>query len=78
MSILQVRSRPWMVFDVADAQHRAWFYEFAVTGTWAHCPYQFVVPDDHGGDLTSLVQRELSRWYAAQEFAPKRPLRNRS
>jgi hypothetical protein len=68
MSILQVRTRPWMVFDVNDAEHRRLFYKYTQTGSWAHCPYRFVVPDDHGNDVTSLIQRELSSWYAAREF----------
>ena len=72
MSILNIRNRPWAVFDATNPEHRAWYHQYAQTGSWAACPYQLIVEDDHGGDVTHLVERELSRWYAAQEFGCNR------
>lgn len=71
MSQLELHGRAWTVFDPADQQHRAWYYDFVKSGTWGRCPVRFVVPEDHG-NLVTMIQRNLVAYYVTQEFRPKR------
>jgi hypothetical protein len=67
MSQLAFYGRPWVVFDPADRQHRAWYWEFQKYGTWGRCPVRFIVPDDHG-DLLTMIQRSMVKFYIEREF----------
>jgi hypothetical protein len=67
MSLLELKSRPWTVFDPAHKEHRRWFHQFTQHGTWGRCPYRFIVPDDHG-DLITMIQRSLVKYYVEHEF----------
>ena len=71
MSQLELNGRPWTVFDPANQQHRAWYYDFVRSGTWGRCPVRFVIPEDHG-NLVTMIQRNLVTYYVTQEFQPKR------
>ena len=71
MSQLELHGRAWTVFDPANQQHRAWYYDFVKSGTWGRCPVRFVVPEDHG-NLVTMIQRNLVAYYVTQEFRPKR------
>ena len=71
MSVLELNGRPYVVFDPADEQHRAYYYEFVKEGTWGRCPYRFVVPEDHG-NLVTMIQRSLVTFYVEQEFGRRR------
>ena len=68
MSVLELNGRPFVVFDPADEQHRAYYYEFVKLGTWGRCPYRFVVPEDHG-NLITMIQHSLVTYYVNQEFS---------
>ena len=68
MSVLHFKSRPWTVFDAANKEHRRWYNQFVTHGGWGQCPYRFMVPEDHG-DLITMCQRSLVRYYVAHEFA---------
>jgi len=70
MSQLALCGRPWTVFNPASKQHREWYHEFVKSNTWGRCPVRFVVPDDHG-DLITMMQRTLVKYYIEQEFAKK-------
>lgn len=67
MSKLNLYGRPWAVFDPSSKQHRNFYYEFIRTGTWGQCPYRFVVTDDQG-DLITMMQRALIKYYIEREF----------
>lgn len=67
MSRLQLHGRPWVVFDAENKDHRRWFADFNQTGAWGRCPVRFVVNEDHG-DLITMIQRELIRFYVDREF----------
>jgi hypothetical protein len=67
VSRLQLHGRPWVVFDAKDKDHRRWFADFNQTGAWGRCPVRFVVNEDHG-DLITMIQRELIRFYVDREF----------
>lgn len=68
MSILQLRSRPWTAFDPTNRQHRCWYSHFVKTSSWGRCPVRFIVPDDHG-DVITMIQRSLIKYYVEQEFS---------
>jgi hypothetical protein len=67
MSRLALHSRPFVVFDPANKEHRKWFAEFNRSAKWGSCPVRFVVPEDHG-DLVTMIQRQLVHYYVGKEF----------
>ena len=67
MSRLAFVGRPWVAFDETNRQHRKWYAEFVKHGTWGRCPVRFIVSDDHG-DLLTMIQRRLNRYYTEKEF----------
>ncbi len=71
MSRLEFYGRPWVAFDPANKDHRRWYNEFVKSGTWGRCPYRFIVGDDHG-DLITMIQRSLVKWYSEHEFCKKK------
>jgi hypothetical protein len=70
MSRLSFIGRPWVAFDANEKQHRVWFNEFQKSGTWGRCPVRFIVSEDHG-DLLTMIQRSLLKYYVDQEFKQK-------
>jgi hypothetical protein len=56
------------VFDPTNQQHRHWYYYFVKNSSWSLCPVRFIVPDDHG-DLITMIQRSLIKYYVEQEFS---------
>ena len=69
MSRLALHSRPFVVFDPSNREHRKWFAEFNRSAKWGNCPVRFVVEDDNG-DLVTMIQRRLIQYYVGREFAP--------
>ena len=69
MSRLALHSRPFVVFDPSNREHRRWFAEFNRGAKWGNCPVRFVVEDDNG-DLVTMIQRRLIQYYVGREFAP--------
>ena len=67
MSKLSFLGRPWVAFDEHNRQHRKWYSEFVRSGTWGRCPVRFIVSDDHG-DLLTMIQRKLNKFYTEREF----------
>ena len=67
MSRLAFVGRPWVAFDERNRQHRKWYAEFVKHGTWGRCPVRFIVSDDHG-DLLTMIQRRLNKYYTEKEF----------
>ena len=67
MSILHSTSRPWVVFDPENKEHRHWYAEFVKHGTWGRCPVRFFIPED-AGNLVTLIQRKLVQHYVEKEF----------
>ena len=45
MSRLALHSRPFVVFNPANKEHRKWFAEFNHSAKWGSCPVRFVVED---------------------------------
>jgi hypothetical protein len=69
MSVLELHGRPYTVFDPSNKQHRRYYSDFVRTHSWGSCPVRFVVPEDHG-DLITMIQRTLVKYYVAKEFPP--------
>ena len=74
MSSLYLNARVWTVFDPSNEDHRRYYHEFIRTNTWGHCPVRFVLPDRQG-DLISMIQRSLIKWYVMNEFEPRKKRR---
>jgi hypothetical protein len=70
MSRLEILNRPPQVFDPSVPEHRHHYYQSLINNGWSQCPVRFVILDDQG-DLTTMIQRKLARYYAEQEFGGK-------
>lgn len=70
MSTLELFGRPFTVFEPENKDHRAYYFDFVQTGAWGRCPVRFVVPEDHG-DLVTMIQRSLVKFYVEREFKSK-------
>ena len=66
MSKLSYLGRPWVIFDATNKDHRRWFEEFQRINTWGRCPARFFTDDR--GDLVSMIQKQLIRYYVTKEF----------
>ena len=67
MSVLELSGRPYTVFDPANKQHRRYYSNFVQNTSWGTCPVRFLVPDDHG-DIITMIQRSLVKYYVEREF----------
>jgi hypothetical protein len=67
MSKLALFGRPYTVFDPSNKDHRQHYADFIKSGTWGRCPLRFVVPEDQG-DLVTMIQRSLVKFYVEREF----------
>ncbi len=57
-----------MAFDAHNKEHRKHYYTFRQTHSWGKCPVRFIVPDESGWDLISMIQRQLLEFYVDREF----------
>ena len=67
MPILKVKTRPTVIFDAANEQHRKWAHEFIQTKTWGRCPVKLEVGDE-SEDVTGYISRKLMEFYLNREF----------
>lgn len=70
MSKLALFGRQYVVFDAKNKDHRKWFARFNETLSWGSCPVRFVIDNDHG-DLITMIQRELIKYYVDKEFTKR-------
>jgi hypothetical protein len=68
MSRLEYYSRPWVAFDAENKEHRRYYAEFLKFNTWGRCPVRFLVTDEYGMDLPTMIRNKLCEFYVAQEF----------
>jgi hypothetical protein len=61
-------SRPYTLFDAANADHRRAYQSYLKTNSWSGCPYQFVVEEPFL-DLLANINHKLVRYYMNGEFA---------
>lgn len=67
-SILRATSRPVVLFDVTNPQHRKWGYDFIKHRTWRDCPVMFALPHSEDNVYT-MIMRLMTEYYAAKEFS---------
>jgi hypothetical protein len=71
MSRLEFYNRPLVAFDPYNKDHRRHYARFIETRSWGKCPVRFIVPEDHGGDLISMIKNSLIQYYIEREFRIK-------
>lgn len=71
-SVLATKTRPTVMFDVTNSQHRYWAYEFMQNRSWKDCPVIFALPQGEPS-VATMVAREMLMHYAAQEFGNQVP-----
>jgi hypothetical protein len=57
-----------VAFDAENKEHRRYYAEFVKFQTWGHCPVRFLVTDEHGMDLPTMIRNKLCEYYVDQEF----------
>jgi len=68
MSRLEYYSRPWVAFDVSNKEHRRYYAEFLKFDSWGHCPVRFIITDQYGMDLPTMIRNKLCEYYVTHEF----------
>ena len=68
MSKLEFMARPLVAFDARNKHHRQYYAEFLDYGGWGKCPVRFIVPEDHGLDLTVMIKNHITQYYIDKEF----------
>lgn len=68
MSKLEYLQRPLVAFDPNNKDHRRYYAEFLQYGGWGRCPVRFVVTDDCGMDLPTMIKNRLCEYYISREF----------
>ena len=71
MSKLEYLMRPLVAFDPNNKDHRRYYAEFIKYGGWGRCPVRFVVPEDYGMDLPTMIKNSLIEYYVNKEFKAK-------
>jgi hypothetical protein len=68
MSKLEYLSRPLVAFDPYDKDHRRYYAEYLEYGGWGRCPVRFIVTEEHGLDLPTMIRNKLIEYYIDREF----------
>ena len=76
MSRLEYYGRPLVAFDPANKDHRRYYYEFITSRSWSNCPVRFILPDETGSNLVSMIQRQMLEYYVSKEFVNDKPSKN--
>jgi hypothetical protein len=67
MTVLSTKTRPQVMFDPANKDHRKWAAGFIKNQNWRECPVRFLV-NDNSLDLSIVMQRQLVQYYTTKEF----------
>lgn len=76
MSRLEYYGRPLVAFDASNKEHRRYYAEFLKYRGWGRCPVRFIVTDEHGMDLPTMIRNKLCEYYVSQEFKREKLERN--
>jgi hypothetical protein len=71
MSKLEYYARPLAAFDPNNKQHRTHYADFVRNRGWGRCPVRFIVPEETGRDLVTMIQDSLLKYYVEREFKIK-------
>ena len=66
MSFSMYPSRPTVVFDPSNAEHRRWLGEFTKSRSWGNCPVKFSTAG--AGNTLAQMQLKLLQYYTDREF----------
>lgn len=67
MSILYLRARPMLAFDVENRLHRQYYFDFLEHGTWGKCPVKFMA-ESLNTDLVTHINEKILKYYVEKEF----------
>ena len=65
--ILNQATRPKVLFDPTNAEHRQHYWTFLQQRSWGHCPVVFTV-ESKTLDTAATMQRQLAEYYLNNEF----------
>ena len=68
MSKLEFLQRPLVVFDPGNREHRRYYKEYLEFGGWGRCPVRFIVPEDIGMDLPTMIKNQLLEFYLERDL----------
>jgi hypothetical protein len=68
-SILNLYSRPTVVFDIKNKEHRRMAHSFLVNRSWRECLVQFALPIGEDNVYT-MIMRLMTEYYTQKEFGP--------
>ncbi len=57
-----------MAFDPFNKDHRRYYAEFLEYGGWGSCPVRFIVTEEHGDNLPTMIKNSLCEYYVTREF----------
>jgi hypothetical protein len=57
-----------VAFDPYDKDHRRYYAEYLEYGGWGRCPVRFIVTEEHGLDLPTMIRNKLIEYYIDREF----------
>ena len=79
MSLLTLRARPIVAFDVQNPEHRGHFRDFSKHMTWGRCPVRFMA-ESLNVDLVTYISRLMLAYYIDEELRNdnKRKIRTKS
>lgn len=66
-----LNSRPFVVFDANNQEHRSLYNKFLKTRSWKHNPYQWII-DDSSLDVVHNINSKILRYYMNAEFSVKK------
>jgi len=78
MSRLEFFSRPLVAFDPLNKDHRRYYAEYLEHGGWGRCPVRFIVTEEHGDNLPTMIKNSLISYYVDREFGGGRLAKARS
>ena len=77
MSVLYLRSRPIVAFDVNNSDHRKWFAEFVKYNTWGRCPVRFMA-ESLDQDLVTYIEHKMLSYYVKLEFENENKIKTKT
>ena len=78
MSRLEYLARPLVAFDPLNKEHRRYYAEYLEYGGWGRCPVRFIVTEEHGDNLPTMIKNSLISYYVDREFGGGRLAKARS
>lgn len=68
-TMLKLYTRPTVIFDVKNKEHRKMAHQFLTRRSWTNCPVQFALPIGEDNVYT-MIMRLMTEYYSQKEFGP--------